>query len=70
MLNRLFKGFLVISLILTVYTVASKEARAAYVSISPSGNTLSISVSGANYGETVDLIYTLPGSSKIGRAHV
>ena len=64
MKTSIFKSFLVLSLALAGgFLAVPPSAMAAYINISPSGNTLSISVSGANYGETVDLVYTLPGSS-------
>ena len=63
MKNRLIKGILVFGLMVLALPAPSAFAEP-YISITSTGGTsASISVSGAPYGQSIDLVYTLPGSS-------
>src|SRR3989344_1741495 len=63
MKNLITKGILAFLLLVLVLPTPAAFAEA-YISINNTGgNSLSITVSGAPYGQSIDLIYTLPGSS-------
>lgn len=60
--KRILKWILAFgALTLTSFTPAALAQT--YINISASGNILNVSISGASYGQTVDLVYSLPGSS-------
>ena len=63
MINRLIKGILAIAILVLVAPSQVAFAQP-FISITSSGNlSATISVSGASYGQVVDLVYTLPGST-------